>query len=96
MGVKLFIRQVSLFLLNKSEIDRGGTQCSRDSNDNLMIVEIHKNAKCFVKICTQLINLLFQSHWIGKGYYRRGPNGNDIHKTNVPHIRLEFRDTVRI
>lgn len=37
---------------------------------------------------------LFQSHWIGKEYYKRGPNGNDIHRTNVPHIRLEFRDTV--
>ncbi|KAL0316412.1 UNVERIFIED_CONTAM: AMP deaminase [Sesamum radiatum] len=33
-----------------------------------------------------------KSHWIGKEYYKRGPDGNDIHKTNVPHIRLEFRD----
>ncbi|CAJ1948506.1 unnamed protein product [Sphenostylis stenocarpa] len=35
-----------------------------------------------------------KSHWIGKEYYKRGPNGNDIQRTNVPHIRLEFRDTV--
>ncbi|CAL5389892.1 unnamed protein product [Camellia sinensis] len=35
-----------------------------------------------------------KSHWIGKEYYERGPNGNDIHKTNVPHIRLEFRDMI--
>ncbi|KAF6147006.1 hypothetical protein GIB67_036725 [Kingdonia uniflora] len=35
-----------------------------------------------------------KSHWIGKSYYKRGPNGNDIHKTNVPHIRVEFRNTV--
>ncbi|XVE76574.1 hypothetical protein DITRI_Ditri12bG0184300 [Diplodiscus trichospermus] len=35
-----------------------------------------------------------KSHWIGKGYYKRGPDGNDIHKTNVPHIRLEFRNTI--
>ncbi|KAK5804376.1 hypothetical protein PVK06_032025 [Gossypium arboreum] len=35
-----------------------------------------------------------KSHWIGKHYYKRGPGGNDIHKTNVPHIRLEFRDTI--
>ncbi|KAI4353380.1 hypothetical protein L6164_002336 [Bauhinia variegata] len=35
-----------------------------------------------------------KSHWIGKEYYKRGPNGNDIRKTNVPHIRLEFRDTI--
>ncbi|KAJ6845737.1 AMP deaminase-like [Iris pallida] len=32
-----------------------------------------------------------KSHWIGKMYYKRGPDGNDIHKTNVPHIRVEFR-----
>ncbi|XP_052309900.1 AMP deaminase isoform X3 [Populus trichocarpa] len=35
-----------------------------------------------------------KSHWIGKEYYNRGPDGNDIHKTNVPHIRVEFRDTI--
>ncbi|XP_059462294.1 AMP deaminase [Corylus avellana] len=35
-----------------------------------------------------------KSHWIGKEYFKRGPNGNDIHRTNVPHIRLEFRDTI--
>ncbi|KAK6943472.1 AMP deaminase [Dillenia turbinata] len=32
------------------------------------------------------------SRWIGKEYYKRGPGGNDIRKTNVPHIRVEFRD----
>ncbi|XP_074332077.1 AMP deaminase-like isoform X2 [Apium graveolens] len=35
-----------------------------------------------------------KSHWIGKEYYKRGPDGNDIHRTNVPHIRLEFRDSI--
>uniref|UniRef100_A0A2P2LH03 AMP deaminase n=3 Tax=Rhizophora mucronata TaxID=61149 RepID=A0A2P2LH03_RHIMU len=35
-----------------------------------------------------------KSHWIGKDYYRRGPDGNDVHKTNVPHIRVEFRETI--
>ncbi|KAF2306417.1 hypothetical protein GH714_017823 [Hevea brasiliensis] len=35
-----------------------------------------------------------KSHWIGKEYYKRGPEGNDIRKTNVPHIRVEFRETV--
>ncbi|XP_043697964.1 AMP deaminase-like isoform X2 [Telopea speciosissima] len=35
-----------------------------------------------------------KSHWIGKSYYNRGPDGNDIHKTNVPHIRVEFRETI--
>lgn len=37
-----------------------------------------------------------QTHWLGKNYYKRGPEGNDIHKTNVPHMRVEFRDEVRI
>lgn len=37
-----------------------------------------------------------QSHWIGKSYYKRGPEGNEIHKTNVPHIRVEFRNMVII
>ncbi|XP_039128790.1 LOW QUALITY PROTEIN: AMP deaminase [Dioscorea cayenensis subsp. rotundata] len=35
-----------------------------------------------------------KSHWIGKMYYKRGPDGNDIHRTNVPHIRVEFRYTI--
>ncbi|KAG5553098.1 hypothetical protein RHGRI_011084 [Rhododendron griersonianum] len=35
-----------------------------------------------------------KSHWVGKEYYRRGPDGNDIHRTNVPRIRLEFRDMI--
>lgn len=35
-----------------------------------------------------------KSHWIGKEYYKRGPDGNDIQRTNVPHIRVEFRETI--
>ncbi|KZV19613.1 AMP deaminase [Dorcoceras hygrometricum] len=35
-----------------------------------------------------------KSHWIGKEYFKRGPDGNDIRRTNVPHIRLEFRDMI--
>nr|CAD1833052.1 unnamed protein product [Ananas comosus var. bracteatus] len=35
-----------------------------------------------------------KSHWIGRNYYKRGPDGNDIHRTNVPHIRVEFRDMI--
>ncbi|CAO2820128.1 unnamed protein product [Amaranthus hypochondriacus] len=33
-------------------------------------------------------------HWIGENYYKRDPDGNDIHKTNVPHIRVEFRHMI--
>ncbi|OEL21941.1 AMP deaminase [Dichanthelium oligosanthes] len=35
-----------------------------------------------------------KSHWIGKNYFKRGPTGNDIHRTNVPHIRVQFRDMI--
>uniref|UniRef100_A0A452YWW8 AMP deaminase n=1 Tax=Aegilops tauschii subsp. strangulata TaxID=200361 RepID=A0A452YWW8_AEGTS len=35
-----------------------------------------------------------KAHWIGKNYYKRGPSGNDIHRTNVPTIRIEFRDLI--
>ncbi|KAJ7519785.1 hypothetical protein O6H91_20G055400 [Diphasiastrum complanatum] len=35
-----------------------------------------------------------KSHWVGSKYYKRGPLGNDIHKTNVPHMRVEFRHEV--
>lgn len=35
-----------------------------------------------------------KSHWIGNNYHKRGPQGNDVHKTNVPHMRVEFRHEV--
>jgi len=31
-------------------------------------------------------------HWIGNNYTERGPNGNCIDKTNVPSIRVLFRE----
>ncbi|CAI5504163.1 unnamed protein product [Closterium sp. Naga37s-1] len=36
-----------------------------------------------------------KAHWIGPRYFLRGPDSNDIHRTNVPHIRVEFRYQVR-
>ncbi|KRH18609.1 hypothetical protein GLYMA_13G071000v4 [Glycine max] len=33
-----------------------------------------------------------KSHWIGKEYFKSGSRENDIQRTNIPHIRLEFRD----
>ncbi|KAG8366285.1 hypothetical protein BUALT_Bualt17G0060500 [Buddleja alternifolia] len=32
-----------------------------------------------------------KSHWLGDKYFKRGPGGNDIHKSNVPDIRISFR-----
>lgn len=30
-------------------------------------------------------------HWLGTKYYLGGPDGNVVAKTNVPDIRLRFR-----
>lgn len=32
-----------------------------------------------------------KQHWIGKNYFKIGPASNDLHKTNVPDIRIRFR-----
>lgn len=32
-----------------------------------------------------------KSHWLGHNYHIPGPAGNDIHRTNVPNIRVEYR-----
>lgn len=32
-----------------------------------------------------------KSRWLGSKYLKRGPEGNDVHKTNVPHMRIAFR-----
>lgn len=35
-------------------------------------------------------------HWLGPHYYERGPKGNVVAKSNVPDIRLKFRqDTLQ-
>lgn len=30
-------------------------------------------------------------HWVCANYWKPGPDGNDIHKTNVPNLRMRFR-----
>nr|GLL34259.1 probable AMP deaminase isoform X1 [Ipomoea trifida] len=50
-------------------------------------------------LCEIARNSVYQSgfshadklHWLGNQYYKRGPGGNDIHKTNVPNMRISFR-----
>ncbi|KAI7897561.1 uncharacterized protein BX663DRAFT_538896 [Cokeromyces recurvatus] len=32
-----------------------------------------------------------KQHWIGKNYYKMGVDGNDMSKTNVPNIRIDYR-----
>ncbi|KAL5973649.1 hypothetical protein ACLOJK_030303 [Asimina triloba] len=54
-------------------------------------------------LCEIARNSVYQSgfshaaklHWLGGKYMKRGPEGNDIHKTNIPHMRIAFRHEVR-
>eukprot|EP01056_Protomagalhaensia_sp_Gyna25_P001449 Protomagalhaensia_sp_Gyna_25__1448@NODE_1732_length_1579_cov_6_639610_g1421_i0_p1_GENE_NODE_1732_length_1579_cov_6_639610_g1421_i0NODE_1732_length_1579_cov_6_639610_g1421_i0_p1_ORF_typecomplete_len482_score58_62A_deaminase/PF00962_22/1_6e56_NODE_1732_length_1579_cov_6_639610_g1421_i01321538 len=34
----------------------------------------------------------YKRHWLGARYYKKGPRGNNIHLTNVPDIRLAYRE----
>lgn len=50
-------------------------------------------------LCEMARNSVLQSgfphnckqHWISDTYWKQGPEGNDIHKTNVPCIRVQYR-----
>ncbi|KAL2904317.1 AMP deaminase [Bienertia sinuspersici] len=50
-------------------------------------------------LCEIARNSVYQSgfshaakrHWLGGKYFLRGPEGNDIHQTNVPKLRIAFR-----
>lgn len=52
-----------------------------------------------VDMCELARNSVLQSgfegsikrHWLGKNYTKPGPEGNDMEKTNVPDVRLSFR-----
>ena len=35
-----------------------------------------------------------KQHWVSETYWRPGPAGNDIKRTNVPNIRVQFRHDV--
>lgn len=38
----------------------------------------------------------WKAHYLGPDYAEPGPEGNDVHYTNVPHIRLQYRlETLR-
>jgi len=38
----------------------------------------------------------FKAHWIGRTYANPGPAGNNVKRTNLPHIRLQYRfETLR-
>jgi AMP deaminase len=33
-----------------------------------------------------------KQHWVADAYWEAGPAGNDIYKTNVPDVRVRFRN----
>lgn len=33
----------------------------------------------------------YKAHWVGQHYWRNGPQGNDVNRTNVPNIRVGYR-----
>ena len=37
------------------------------------------------------VSMQIKMHWVCKNYWKPGPDGNDIHKTNVPNLRMRFR-----
>ena len=32
-----------------------------------------------------------KKHWVASAFWRQGPEGNEVEKTNVPDMRLQFR-----
>ena len=38
-----------------------------------------------------LMWLQVKMHWLGPNYTRDGSDGNDVSRTNVPDIRVQFR-----
>ena len=44
------------------------------------------DSRCQCGACLQI-----KMHWVGDRYWRPGPEGNDIQKTNVPNLRMRFR-----
>jgi len=44
--------------------------------------------------CASLSIRLYEQvkmHWVHRHYWKLGPEGNDIQKTNVPNLRMRFR-----
>lgn len=68
------------------------------------LVEEYSNAAQVWKLsacdlCEIARNSVYQSgfsdmaklHWLGNKCFKRGPEWNDIHKTNIPQMRISFR-----
>nr|CAG8586748.1 11812_t:CDS:10 [Entrophospora candida] len=35
--------------------------------------------------------MMLKKHWLGSKWFLPGPDGNDIHRTNTPNVRISFR-----
>ena len=42
-------------------------------------------------MCQRVACVQKKQHWLGNNYSQDGPVGNDVHRTNVPDIRIAFR-----
>lgn len=43
------------------------------------------------RVPTEIASIQVKIHWLGPNYREEGVVGNDIHRTNVPDIRLALR-----
>lgn len=43
------------------------------------------------KLNVHCVRVQVKMHWVHQYYWLQGPQGNDIHKTNVPNLRMRFR-----
>jgi len=54
--------------------------------------------KLVARPCISVLNSDFphddKQHWLGDTYWLAGTPGNDIQKTNVPNVRIQFRHDV--
>ena len=47
---------------------------------------------CFPSAHLRLLwDVQVKMHWVHETYWKLGPDGNNIHKTNVPNLRMRFR-----
>ena len=61
----------------------------------------HPRSHCPADMCELARNSCLQSgfemevkrHWLGPNWFLPGVEGNEIHKSNVPNIRIDYRQT---
>lgn len=51
--------------------------------------EVEATAGSYLSDCMHKLQV--KMHWVHAEYWKAGPDGNDIHKTNVPNLRMRYR-----